>query len=63
MAEGCRRFEAEPHPELVSAIHLYDGESADIYVDNCCHVNARGETMLAEFVATRLQDWLKRVSR
>lgn len=63
VAEGYRRLEAEPHPELVSAIHLYDAETADIYADNCCHVNARGETILAEFVAARVEDWLKRASR
>ncbi len=58
VGEGYRMLEAEPRAEMISAIHLYDDETADIYADNCCHVNARGETMLAEFVAARVADWL-----
>jgi hypothetical protein len=58
VGEGYRMFEAQPHPGIVSALPLYDAEAGDIYVDNCCHVNARGETMLSEFVAARVADWL-----
>ena len=62
VGEGYRMLEAQPPADVISAIPLYDGETGDIYVDNCCHVNARGETMLAEFVAARVGDWLERAS-
>jgi len=58
VAGGYPLLEAEPHPELISAIKLYDAEGGDIYIDDCCHVNTRGETMLAEFVAARVAEWL-----
>ncbi len=63
VGEGYRMLEAQPPADVISAIPLYDGETGDIYVDNCCHVNARGETMLAEFVAARVGEWLERRER
>ncbi len=42
---------------IISAIPLYDRIPGDIYMD-CCHFNALGETMLAEFVATQVSGWL-----
>ena len=58
VGEGYRLLEAEARPDIISAIPLYDAETGDIYIDSCCHVNARGETMLSEFVAARVGDWL-----
>jgi hypothetical protein len=36
---------------IVSAIGLFDAIDEEVFVDNCCHFNARGETLLSEFVA------------
>jgi hypothetical protein len=63
LGEGYRMLETQPRADVISAISLYDAETGDIYVDNCCHVNARGETMLAEFVAARVGEWLERRER
>ena len=43
---------------LFSAIRLFDDVRDEVYFDNCCHFNAKGETLFAEFVAARAGDWL-----
>ena len=62
LADGYRTLEAQmpalQERGVISAIPLFDAIREDIYIDNCCHFNARGETMLAEFVAARAGDWL-----
>jgi hypothetical protein len=39
---------------IVSAIHLFDGETRPMYVDGCCHYTRDGETILARFVAGQI---------
>ena len=62
LVEGYRMLEsplaAQAEPGLISAIPLFDVVREEIFVDNCCHFNAHGETMLSEFVAARVADWL-----
>ena len=36
---------------ISSAIDLFDEITEDVYGDNCCHLNARGETLFAQYVA------------
>jgi hypothetical protein len=36
---------------ILSAIAFFDEINEDVYVDNCCHFNARGETLFAQYVA------------
>lgn len=63
VGEGYRMLEGERDPDVISAIPLFDRLAEDIYTDNCCHFNARGETMLAEFVAARVGAWLAAQTR
>lgn len=62
LPEGYRILEAHmgalQERGIISAIPLFDAIREDIYIDNCCHFNASGETLLAEFVADRASDWL-----
>src|SRR5207253_2400020 len=39
---------------IVSAIGLVDRIDGPVYVDNCCHFTATGETLLARFVADKI---------
>jgi len=67
LAEGYRMLEAQmqtrAQPGMISAISLFDAVREDVYNDNCCHFNARGETMFAEFLAARVGDWLAEQSK
>ena len=40
---------------IVSAIALFDTIADEVYSDSCCHYTARGETLVAEFVATEAE--------
>lgn len=37
--------------QIISAVDLFDGIDEEVYADNCCHYNARGETIFAEYIA------------
>jgi hypothetical protein len=39
---------------IVSAIHLFDREAGQVYVDNCCHYTQEGETIFARYVASQI---------
>lgn len=60
LAAGYRMFEARAPGKTgtISAIALFDAVRDDVYFDNCCHFNALGETMLADFVAARVGESL-----
>jgi len=40
---------------IVSAVDLFDNEREEIYSDGCCHYTAKGETLLAQFVAAEME--------
>jgi hypothetical protein len=39
---------------IVSAIDIFDSEKQQVYIDNCCHYTARGNELLAAFIAEKL---------
>jgi hypothetical protein len=39
---------------LTNATRIFDNEPAPVYADNCCHYNARGNEMLADFIAATI---------
>jgi hypothetical protein len=39
---------------VVDGVHLFDGERAAVYMDNCCHYTRRGNEILADAVADAL---------
>jgi len=39
---------------FIDASHLFDGKG-DVWIDDCCHFNERGNIQMAEFIATRIQ--------
>lgn len=45
-----------------SAVHAFDDERAQVYMDNCCHYTLVGNYRLADFMATRILNSLKRPS-
>jgi hypothetical protein len=36
---------------FVDGVHLFDGEPAPVYIDNCCHYTRRGYEILADAIA------------
>jgi hypothetical protein len=36
---------------FVDGVHLFDGERAPVYIDNCCHYTRRGYEILADAIA------------
>jgi hypothetical protein len=34
-----------------NATHIFDGEAAPVYMDNCCHYTLAGNRILADFIA------------
>jgi hypothetical protein len=40
---------------IVSAVSLFDEEPDEVFLDNCCHFTARGENLLARFVAAEVK--------
>jgi hypothetical protein len=36
----------------LDGVHLFDGERAPVYIDNCCHYTRRGYEILADAIAT-----------
>ena len=45
-----------------SAVHAFDDERAQVYMDNCCHYTLVGNYRLADFMAARILNSLKRPS-
>jgi hypothetical protein len=45
-----------------SAVHAFDDERAPVYMDNCCHYTLAGNYRLADFMAARILNSLKRPS-
>lgn len=39
---------------VFNAARIFDRESSPVYADNCCHYNARGNELLAEFIAASI---------
>ena len=39
---------------VVDGVHLFDGERAPVYIDNCCHYTRRGYEILADAIAAAL---------
>lgn len=39
---------------VYSAIDIFDNIAEHVYADECCHYNARGESLLADFVAVKI---------
>jgi hypothetical protein len=48
------RAPADGRLRLTNATRLFDKERAPVYADNCCHYNARGNEMLADFIAATI---------
>jgi hypothetical protein len=46
-----------------SAIDIFDNIEEHVYADECCHYNARGESLLADFVAVKIIEELCRVTK
>ncbi|HBB95704.1 MAG TPA: hypothetical protein DC054_09970 [Blastocatellia bacterium] len=46
-----------------SAVNVFDRVSEDVYVDDCCHFNARGNRVFGEYVANAIQQALSREDR
>jgi hypothetical protein len=46
--------------DIVSAIDLFDAVDGEVYADDCCHFNGRGETLFAEYVAKEIAGRLAR---
>lgn len=46
-----------------SAINVFDRVSEAVYVDDCCHYNARGNTIFGEYVANTIQQALSKDNR
>lgn len=46
----------------VSAVSLFDTTTETVYADNCCHLNQRGNEMLAGFVAEQMSGLIDRSS-
>ena len=40
---------------FVDGVHLFDAERAPVYIDNCCHYTLRGNQLLADAIAKRLE--------
>lgn len=40
--------------DAVDGTHVFNGESQQIYIDTCCHTNARGNELLARFIVAEL---------
>ena len=38
-------------PHIFDATHVFDDETAAVYVDDCCHYTKKGNELLADFVA------------
>ena len=47
--------------ELLDATTAFDGETAAVYEDDCCHYNDRGNAVLAEQVARRILEMKRNV--
>ena len=47
---------------IVSAVGLFDGETDEVYMDNCCHYTAKGENLLGRLVATEVARRLEAAS-
>jgi len=45
-----------------NAVHAFDDERAQVYMDNCCHYTLAGNYRLADFMAARILNSLKRPS-
>ena len=45
-----------------SAVHAFDDERAPVYMDNCCHYTTAGNDRLADFMAARILNSLRRPS-
>jgi hypothetical protein len=52
--ELASRAPANGRLKLANATRIFDNEPAPIYADNCCHYNARGNEMLADFIAATI---------
>jgi hypothetical protein len=52
--ELASRAPANGRLELANATRIFDNEPAPVYADNCCHYNARGNEMLADFIAATI---------
>ena len=52
--ELASRAPANGRLKLANATRIFDNEPAPVYADNCCHYNARGNEMLADFIAATI---------
>ena len=46
--------------DFVSATTIFDNERAAVYQDDCCHYTQRGNDLLADFVAARVLETMRR---
>jgi hypothetical protein len=54
--ELASRATANGRLTLANATRIFDTERAAVYADNCCHYNARGNELLADFIAATILD-------
>ena len=39
---------------VYDGVHIFDGEPAPVYIDDCCHYTLAGNRRLADFVAAAI---------
>ena len=52
---GARRGRLAGREEFLDGTAAFDGETAAVYEDDCCHYTDRGYEILAELIASRVR--------